>query len=1208
MAGHRRDLLASVVIVVIVVAGSVMGIVAPHAVSGFGARAPTTAAAAAPTASSPAVAPASGVTTSAGSAALSSIAANSLDARAVAASRAAGVPLRYVYLPAPELGTGPKPLGPDGIVTPSYTSAPAPIGVAYYGLYNNSGTPAATVTNSTSVEGVLTDYNITPLSVAAGAPDYFGTQLNAVVTNVDLFGTYGYEFWTQNVVDYSTYGHQLQFIDNVWNFSAPNANLSSNVFAAHGATGVQVGTEYYYAIGPLVTVTAPFTLSLFLNTVVLPSGDQAVYFNYTLVNGTLSLSGTYDYVEFNSTGGGHAAASPSLFQANGTGYNPTGYLPNDWEMVLGGPGGGSNADLLNTAADLSLYYWTGSAYASVPSAYNFGGDTGETAIGATAGWYANGGYPYEWLSTGPTWPEGLWNISGGYGHGYTQLYADYTPTNAFAFIAPGIQSLPSAEPNFSWSPQPQPGTPIYFPGTVTHVSVTLVLADYDGGSLTTVTNSTISPSMTPNLAEGVYTPLWAFNTSQLNAITYNGVELIANSFGQIGHYPTGPSGIQFYWFGLVNDFDFQVFPGVFIANEAHVVLAGSPSFTVTLPPWQDAVATFYGLPTTNQLMVYFYNDTYVALSGSTFSGWWYAHAYFGGTASQANVVFWNTSYALIYNNTFATGTDGLFLYGGAFNQIWNNTFTVSYPTVIPNPSAIAGLVYGTTGLTEEDYYDAVFNNIFLTYYTAVNPLYDPYASTFETSYYGYFYETWNITPTSALGPNIIGGSEWGGNYWWNYGTALDPFGVPYDAGTNIAWGVDYHPLWPSGLFRVTFQESGLPVGAAWAVDTNDPTGGLITNSSTSLETNQTWSNGTYTFAATAVGYVQLAPFTFTVAGGNLVVAVAFTQAVNLEIVASGLPSGAHWGAEAYSTVTTLYYYNTSTTANLNLTVVNGTTDWYAYLANLGAQEYAAYPTTQGTVTVAGLTVVDVAYVPLYNLTFSVTGLAAGAVWTSVIYGGPLGNYGEFSQAASFSFSHILTGTYAWTIYAAGYTASPANGTVSLTSDKTVAVTFAASRTVTFTETGLDSGAAWSVWFTQGAKTVQVSGTGSTLTVNAVVGAYNYTVRADGYSAAPANGSGTLGANSSVAVALSKNPGPTTTFLGLASMDWGLLAFAFIALAIVGLALAALFRGRSKKPAEMTPYNPAPAGAAAAPPPAPAGAPAPPAWKEDEPATGAPPPK
>gem|GEM_PF-6030811 len=59
---------------------------------------------------------------------------------------------------------------------------------------------------------------------------------------------------------------------------------------------------------------------------------------------------------------------------------------------------------------------------------------------------------------------------------------------------------------------------------------------------------------------------------------------------------------------------------------------------------------------------------------------------------------------------------------------------------------------------------------------------------------------WNLTKTCVLGPNIIGGPCWGGNFWDDYNgtdTDADLLGdtnLPYDSNGSIVAGGDWHPL------------------------------------------------------------------------------------------------------------------------------------------------------------------------------------------------------------------------------------------------------------------------------------------------------------------------------------------------------------------------------------------------------------------------------
>jgi hypothetical protein len=52
-------------------------------------------------------------------------------------------------------------------------------------------------------------------------------------------------------------------------------------------------------------------------------------------------------------------------------------------LILGGPGGGSNATDIESDVQLQLEYWNGHNYQTVPNAYNFGSDTAEGMDNAT---------------------------------------------------------------------------------------------------------------------------------------------------------------------------------------------------------------------------------------------------------------------------------------------------------------------------------------------------------------------------------------------------------------------------------------------------------------------------------------------------------------------------------------------------------------------------------------------------------------------------------------------------------------------------------------------------------------------------------------------------------------------------------------------------------------------------------------------------------
>lgn len=298
----------------------------------------------------------------------------------------------------------------NGHITLGYISSPAPMGVGDYGLMNVSGVIKAYNCTTSDIASVV---NLSSLSVLTndGTLHEVSMQLNAVLNNVDLFGVSNYSFWTQNVIDYSARDHLMCFVDNIWNFSSPTAKLTGNAInyssaiANHeGYNDLQVGV--HIGCGPKVVVATPFLLYLYLNTS-LVQGKSTVWFNYSIPQD--NLHGTYDEVEFNSTYGqkaGYSAPAPHYF-ISGTQLTPTGFIPYDAEMMIGGPGGGSTADIANISGTINLMEMnsTSGKFQNVKAAYDAGSETGETSVGVDV---SDSGSTAI-LSSGPSLIYGLWN-------------------------------------------------------------------------------------------------------------------------------------------------------------------------------------------------------------------------------------------------------------------------------------------------------------------------------------------------------------------------------------------------------------------------------------------------------------------------------------------------------------------------------------------------------------------------------------------------------------------------------------------------------------------------------------------------------------------------------------------------------------------------------------------------------------------------------
>ena len=162
----------------------------------------------------------------------------------------------------------------------------------------------------------------------------------------------------------------------------------------------------------------------------------------------------------------------------------------------------------------------------------------------------------------------------------------------------------------------------------------------------------------------------------------------------------------------------------------------------------------------------------------------------------------------------------------------------------------------------------------------------------------------------------------------------------------------------------------------------------------------------------------------------------------------------------------------------------------------------------GDVTLAATTIVvpTISSSSTYAVTFSETGLPSGSAWT-VTFNGVLGS----STTTTVAFT-VANGNYPYVVGAAtGYVAAPATGTATVNGGSiNEAITFtpgtASSFEVTFTETGLVSGAIWSITLNGALK----SSATTTVQFTESSGTYSYAVGgASGYAATPSAGSVTV---------------------------------------------------------------------------------------------------
>jgi thermopsin len=749
-----------------------------------------------------------------------------------------GIPLSAVSLPN-LLGQAKVS---NGVVSPISKVAPAPMGIGTFGVRNTTGTPSAYSIRSTSWEGSITIDNVNTFLLdndgalsTNGANNTFGVQLNTVTANTTVLGQSSYSFWTQNVLYFNLVPGTVTFLDNIWNFSSPATSLLDHTI--YSGNGTPVYPEFYYDFGPTIAVTLPVTVHLYLNSsttnlVSTGYGYTTVRFGYDIVNAAThatEAAGIYDTVLFNSTiPAGSVPSSP--FLVDGSQLTPTNFLLYDAEIMIGGPGGGTTTSVYGINATESLQYWNASLgrYVTPPSAWNVGTDTGETSEGIAETYTTPGSVQ---VTAGPSIPTPFWNATPGGNVGRATFSGPISPSNAFVFFTPGA----SFDQNTAaWAPTQTASHVTYVlpPGTYT---VTTMLSDYTPIQTTATVGSGGSVALSLNLhrntAEGIYTPLFAWNNGQLAAISRAG----HGSAGQpylLENNPA-PGGLNPV-FGEFNDYIYQVFPGVLIAGTtAHVDLVNPFLLNVTYPSAYWAGLERLDLPVTNNLQFEFFDTSNLALWGAHgISGWFFYEDYGPtGLLPLANVVVWGGTHDLVGANTFQSQGSALLLAGSnpsapTGNVVWGNTFlnsTALSPTMYPAGGAVNG---PPVGIFAFEAGDLIYNNRVDTSIPAYAPD--------QNMFYGFGQlnlENWNLPMvepwfygTVFNGFVLIGTivpSVWqGGNSWGNYVVGS---GLPYTDYGFIASGGDSFPL-PITAYVVEFTLSEPHgVSVSWSVTLNGVT-------------------------------------------------------------------------------------------------------------------------------------------------------------------------------------------------------------------------------------------------------------------------------------------------------------------------------------------------------------------------------------------------
>ena len=295
------------------------------------------------------------------------------------------------------------PLGRTASVNPTaYSSAePAPMGITDFGV---DGAGNGYTYQSSAFFGETYIQKLTVDNAGIGSTA-LTIQLN-IVLSFDV-GAANYQYWVQDVAFLDTGNRNLQFENNIWNFSGSGAGLDSNSVSGNGT--IYSGSVYIAGAsstlpGEDITVAYPTQIGLIASVRTVNTRPQVV-FQYRDTGKWV----TYDNAIFPFA----KSATNINYSVDGTGYNPIG-LFDDAELILGGPGGGSTTAASAAKLSMSLSFFNGHNYQAVPNAFNFGSDTAETIsnLVPSLGTYASNGSLWDNLSYGSGNLLPLYNASG----------------------------------------------------------------------------------------------------------------------------------------------------------------------------------------------------------------------------------------------------------------------------------------------------------------------------------------------------------------------------------------------------------------------------------------------------------------------------------------------------------------------------------------------------------------------------------------------------------------------------------------------------------------------------------------------------------------------------------------------------------------------------------------------------------------------------
>ena len=216
-------------------------------------------------------------------------------------------------------------------------------------------------------------------------------------------------------------------------------------------------------------------------------------------------------------------------------------------------------------------------------------------------------------------------------------------------------------------------------------------------------------------------------------------------------------------------------------------------------------------------------------------------------------------------------------------------------------------------------------------------------------------------------------------------------------------------------FQVTFTQSGHPAGALWTVNLN---GDVKTSTGSTITYMK--DNGTYSYYITGHSHYTATPDSgkILVYGADALESITFVNTTySIVFMASGMPSGSHWGVTVNGIV------HTTDAASMSVMVSNGT---YSYTIAPPAG-YDASPASGMLLILGSDVTVEVQFTEkTYPVVFDVRGIPSGTEW-GVTFNGQ-----DFNTTTSSITFDVVNGNYNYTVTSVnGYTAQVSQDSVTV---------------------------------------------------------------------------------------------------------------------------------------------------------------------------------